>query len=114
MGLFFEIMCCALAVFGAWCVLRLVSEALFSSRRIRPSITVFTPQDLARLCSDLGEARVLLSSRRGEPIVVLCDQSLAPDGSPPLELLAACRRHGAVCCVAHLPKELYKIKQKGR
>ena len=105
MGLFFEIMVCAMAGFGVWCALRLVSEACFASREIRLSVTVSTARDVARLEGLLAEARVLLSARRGSRIVVLCDAALAEQGRAPAQLEAVCRRCGAVCCLARLPQE---------
>ena len=105
MGLFFEIMTCAMAVFGVWCALRLVSEACFASREIRLSVTVRSPQDVARLDGLLAEARVLLSARRGRSIVVLCDAALAEQGRAPAAIERACRRGGAVCCLVRLPRE---------
>lgn len=105
MGLFFEIMTCAMAVFGVWCALRLLSEACFASREIRLSVTLRTAGDVARLEGLLAEARVLLSARRGSRIVVLCDTALAEQGKVPAALEAACRRNGALCCLVRLPRE---------
>lgn len=105
MELFFELLLCAFAVFGLWCALRLGSESLFLSRQIAPSVMIRTVEDVRGACGLLREARATLSCRRGETIVVLCDERLTDRGRPPEILTAACRRHGARCFVVAMNEE---------
>ena len=111
MELFFEILVCALAAFGLWCALRLLTESFFLSRQIAPSVAVCTAADVNNICALLGEARATLSCRRGGHIIVLCDATLTERGQPPAALAAACRRHGAICLVTDLSETRKQFNQ---
>lgn len=101
MELFFEILLCSLAVFGLWCLARLVAETVLGARQIAPSVTLRTQDELENAYGLLEEARVCLSCRRGSRIVVLCDASVTENGRVPSALEAACRRFRADCYVVH-------------
>lgn len=105
MELFFELLLCAFAVFGLWCAMRLICESLFLTRQIAPSVMIRTVADVSRACILLRETKATLSCRRGETIVVLCDERLTDRGQPPDALAAACRRHGARCFVVVMNEE---------
>ena len=99
MGLFFELLLAALAVFGLWCALRLAIEAWCSSPCITMAIRISDEQTAACLGALLKEAKTGLSCRRGSSIAVLYDRSLLDGEGIPAAVLCVCRRHGAVCYV---------------
>lgn len=99
MGLFFELVLAAFAVFGLWCAMRLVIEAWCSSPCITPAITVSDEQTAAGLGALIKEAKANLSWRRGSRITVLYDRRLLDGEDVPDAVLCVCRRHGAVCYI---------------
>ncbi len=99
MGLFFELLLAALAVFGLWCALRLVTEALCSSRNVTVAVEVLDATARDALCALLREARANLSCRRGSTVAVLYDRSLLESGELPPAVRGACRRYGARCYI---------------
>ena len=99
MELFFELLLAALAVFGFWCAMRLLSEALFSSHCVSMAVEVLDESTKTSLWQLLEETRANLSCRRGSHIIVLYDRSLLEDGALPPAVRAACRRYGARCYV---------------
>lgn len=99
MELFFDLLLAALAVFGLWCALRLVTEALCSSRNVTVAVEVLDSQAGEALGQLLLEARANLSCRRGRPIVVLYGRHLLENGRLPPAAQCACRRYGARCYI---------------
>ena len=97
MGLFFEILLCAFAVFGLWCAMRLLCEACLGSKSIRMAIVIDSPERAAELPQLIDEARAYLSCRRGDGLVVLCDAALGENGEIPPLLTACCQGYGVPC-----------------
>lgn len=99
MELFFELLLAALAVFGLWCLLRLVTESLCSSQSVCMAVEVLDGTARDTLGALLWEARANLSCRRGSTVVVLYDRALLEDGELPKNVACACRRYGARCYI---------------
>jgi hypothetical protein len=100
MGLFFELLLAAFAVFGVWCALRLAIEAWCSSPCITLTVCVSDEQTVACLGALICEARAHLACRRGSSIAVLYDRRLLDGERIPDAVLCVCRRHGARCYIA--------------
>lgn len=86
MELFFEIFLAAMAVFGLWCALRLLSYGIFGSPAIGTVIEVLDRETAARLSSLLEEVRYAPFGRRKAPLIVLYSADLcleygAPDAT---------------------------------
>lgn len=99
MGLFFELLLAAFAVFGVWCALRLAIEAWCSSPCITLTVCVSDEKTAACLGALIREARAHLSGRRGSSIAVLYDRRLLDGESIPDAVLFVCRRHGVRCYI---------------
>ena len=95
MGLFFEIMIAALAVFGLWCLLRLGAEACFCSSRISVSLVLEQEEDVDAISDLLSQARSLLSCRRKTTITVVCTRQLLQSCGRAAYLRCVCERYGA-------------------
>jgi hypothetical protein len=100
MELFFELLLAALAVFGLWCLLRLVTESLCSSQSVCMAVEVLDSAARDSLGALLREARANLSYRRGSTVVVFYDRALLEDGGAlPENVACICRRYGARCYI---------------
>ena len=99
MGLFFELLLAAFAVFGVWCALRLAIEGWCASPCITQAIYVSDEQTAACLGALIREARAHLACRRGSSIAVLYDRRLLDGERVPDAVLCVCRRHGVRCYI---------------
>ena len=104
MELFFEILLAACAVFGLWCAMRLITEALICSPHITVAVRVFDCEAAQHLQVLLEQARETMSYRRRMRVVVLYDRALLEDGVVPCEQLAIMRRFCAACHVVDCEK----------
>lgn len=98
MELFFEILIAALAVFGFWCLLRLISDTWLVSPQICMAIDLTEP-DEACVSALLDRTERLLSCRRGRPILVVCRREWAERVAEECDIEALLGRHGARLCV---------------
>jgi hypothetical protein len=94
MGLFFELLIAALAVFGLWCLLHLIVESLLTSRHITVAVDLREPSGE---CADelLTQGARMLSCRRGQTVLLICTREWACENGA--EALA--ERYGARLCV---------------
>ena len=105
MELFFEVFMAAMAVFGLWCALRLLSEALLGSRSIGTVIEITDEKTAARLPELLEEVRNLPFGQRGKPLIVLYSADLSLQyGTPDARERELIAHFGGRWCVAGSPK----------
>ncbi len=97
MELFFEILLAVFAVFGLWCAMRLITQAILCSSCITMAVTVSDREAEQELQTLLEQARAMLSYRRRMRIVVLYRSALLEQGVIPPEQMAVIQRFGAVC-----------------
>ena len=100
MELFFEILTAALAVFGLWCLMRLIAEATLASRCITVAVDLTQAEDE---CADalLWQAARMLSGRRGQAVLLVCRRQWAQANDAKTLAL----RHGARLLVIDEQKE---------
>lgn len=94
MELFFEIFIAALAVFGLWCLLRLVSETWLISPNITVAVDLTEPTE-ACVSALLAQANRMLSCRRGHAILVICRREWAESVAGNCDVEALLARNGA-------------------
>lgn len=99
MELFFELLIAALAVFGLWCLLHLMTETLFVSRHVTVAVDLTEARDE---CPDalLSQAARMLSCRRGQAVLLVCTREWARENGAG----ALCERHGARLCIVERSK----------
>ncbi len=91
-------------MFGVFCALRVLSDALFLSEPVCVAVRVFDEEALASLEILLEEAQSVLPAgtrRRGSIVVLYDDRLLGADGAPSSAARALLERFGAVCYIIH-------------
>ena len=105
MELFFEVFMAAMAVFGLWCALRLLTEALLGSRAIGTVIEIVDEKTAARLPELLEEARNLPFGQRGKPLIVIYSADLSLQyGTPDARERELIAHFGGRWCVSESQK----------
>lgn len=100
MKLFALIATAALAVFGTYCLLRLLGDSVFSSRHTHVAVTVADADALDRLEQLLMEAHGVFFRSRRMRLIVLLDRSLVgADDHPDKATQALLARFHADCYV---------------
>lgn len=99
MALWIEIFLVAFAVFGLFCALRTLSDALFLSAPVCVAVRVFDKDALASLEIMLEEAKGLLPGNRSSIVVLFDAALLGDDGSLSSPVRALLERFDAVCYI---------------
>lgn len=94
-----------MAVFGLWCALRLLSEALLGSRSIGTVIEITDEKTAAQLPYLLEEVRNLPFGQRGKPLIVVYSADLFLQyGTPDARERELIAHFGGRWCVAESQK----------
>ena len=100
MELFFELLLAVLAVFGLWCLIRLLAQELWASRCIGIVIELSDRETARRLPDLLEEARHAPFGRRRAPLVVVYGTELCRAyGEPGASERALIAYYGGTWCI---------------